>query len=328
MTRTTCQLAIDVSEATTWPKMGFAKVDGVRAAFFEGDGIHGRSMDPFKNSALVARFSDPVYFGFDGELTIHGWLTTNDVPAGETLCGLTTGLCNRAKIKKGETELPQSAVWNLFDFLHPDVVHLPYLQRYEALREAITTHMPANVRLLPYEWIENEEQARAFEARMLDEGYEGAIYRNPNALHKSGRATAKAQDFWRFKPVSDKDAYVVGFEEAQENGNEAKTNSLGRTERSSSKAGKTGNGMVGVLICRDFDTNALIRVGPGAMKHDFRVAAFQNPSMIVGHPIKYTSLDTGVKDAPRQARFAELRALTDLLPAQLAMIAQWAPEAA
>lgn len=328
MTRILCQLAIDVDEKMTFPKMGFAKVDGVRGAFFEGTGIHGRSMDPFKNSALVARFSDPVYQGFDGELTINGWLTTNDVPEGETLCSLTTGLCNRSKIKKGETTLPDNAVWNLFDYITPATVGLTYLERYQMLVNRVATSVVPNVNVLPWRWINHEAEARAFEAEMLDLGYEGAIFRDPYALHKSGRATAKLQDFWRFKPTSDKDAYVIGFEEAQENQNEAKTNSLGRTERSSSKEGKVGNGMVGVLICRDFESGELIRVGPGAMKHDFRIAAFQHPPLITGHPIKYTSLDVGTKNAPRQARFAVLRSLSDLLPEQLALVDQWSREAA
>lgn len=315
MPRILPQLAVDVSDKQRFPLMAFPKIDGVRGCRLEGDGLHGRSMDPFKNSALSGMFSDPVYSGMDGEITINGWLTGFDVPEGETLCSLTTGLCNRAKIKKGETALPTNAVWNVFDFLHPDVVHLPYMQRWDALRRAVEEYTPAGVVLVPWRWVNDAAEARAFEIEMLDLGYEGAIFRDPNALHKSGRATERGNDFWRFKPVSDKDAVVLSIEEADQNTNEAKTNSLGRTERSTSKAGLIGKGMIGTLICRDVETGATIRVGAGCMNHTQRVDWFINQNEIVGHPIKYRSLDTGVLNAPRQARFITRRPLSDLVAA-------------
>lgn len=315
MTKTTCQLAVDANyEKMRFPVWGFAKIDGVRAQHFHGF-LAGRSMDAFKNTALVAKFTNPMYEGFDGELTIDGRLT------GDDLCSLTTGLVNRAKLKKGETELPTNAVLNLFDWLHPDVVGLKYGERYEALAlylEALDDHP---LHLLPYTVINNAEEARAFAAEM-SAIYEGAIFRDPEALHKSGRATEKLNDFWRDKPVSDKDCIITGFEEAQENQNEAKTNSLGRTERSSHKENKVGNGMVGTVLAVDVLSGQPIRLGPGSLKHEERIAAFNDPTLIVGHPAKYRSLDTGVQAAPRHARFVTLRARADMTPADLALVAQ------
>lgn len=302
------QLAVDFNPAKArYPLMGFQKIDGVRAVHVTG-GLTGRSMDPFKNSAVVAKFAYAGYAGFDGEMTIDG-LLTNETLDGETLCSLTTGLMNRAKIKKGETALPDNVVWNLFDWLHPMVVDLTYLARYNQL-----LHLPPapHMRVLPFVWIENEEQALAWIDKCLAEKYEGAIFRDPEAKHKSGRATEKLNDFWRFKPVSDKDAIVLSVEEAMENQNEAKTNSLGRTERSAHFENKVGNGMIGCLVCRDVETSQTIRVGPGAMTHKDRIASFQDQTLIVGHGIKYRSLDTGVKDAPRQARFVCRRAKEDM----------------
>jgi DNA ligase-1 len=316
MTKTTCQLAVDANyEKMRFPVWGFAKIDGVRAQHFHGF-LAGRSMDPFKNTALVAKFTSPAYDGFDGELTIDGRLV------GDDLCSLTTGLVNRAKIKKGETYLPTNAVLNLFDWLHPEVAHLKYGERYAALELYLDT-MPGddNLYLLPYTVIRNAEEARIFAAEM-SAIHEGAIFRDPEALHKSGRATEKLNDFWRDKPVSDKDCIITGFEEAQANGNEAKVNSLGRTERSSHQENKVGNGMVGTVLAVDVLSGQPIRLGPGSMKHDFRIAAFNDPTLIVGHPAKYRSLDTGVKDAPRHARFVTLRARADMTPEDLALVAK------
>lgn len=334
MTQVTLQLAhnIDFSLAK-FPLWGFWKIDGVRAAHVRG--FVGRSMDPFKNTALNERFASKVYEGFDGELTIDGRLTAEGLPEGETLCGLTTGLVNRAKIKKGEAALPDNAVWNLFDYLHPSAVHHSYEVRYSVLEMLLEQKKPANVRLLPYTIINNAEEALAFIDACLDGTApglpgpcEGAVFRDPKALHKSGRPGKRDNDFWRFKPESDKDAICTGFEEALTNNNEAKTNSLGRTERSNHKENKVGNGMVGTVLGVDVLTGKPIRVGPGKMPHAFRVAAFNDPTLLVGHPFKYASLDTGVKDAPRQGRFVSLRAKEDMTPEDLALLSLWQKEAA
>lgn len=306
------QCAIDILPdfaSMRFPVMGFYKVDGVRGCHLTGK-FTGRSLEDMKNTAIVAKFSHPFYRGFDGELTIDGLLTCADLPEGETLCSLTTGLTNRSKLRKGEVELPSNVVWNLFDLLTEEMLHLPYLARYEELlREAET--LPY-IYVLPYRWIADAEEAAAFIEECLEKNYEGAIFRDPKAMHKSGRATVKQNDFWRFKPTSDKDAIVLRLEEAMENQNEAETNALGRTQRSAHKENLVGKGMVGTLVCRDIGTGKTIRVGPGKLTHRDRIHYWFNPEEIVGEAIKYCSLDTGVKNKPRQARFISLRAKSDL----------------
>lgn len=316
MTQITPTLAVDLDlEKARFPLMAFHKIDGVRASHFKGH-LHGRSMDPFKNSAVVAKFSGAEYAGFDGEMTIDGRLNNNGLD-GETICSLTTGLMNRAKVKKGEDSLPTNVVWNLFDWVDQSTVGMTYLERYIALESRVAAERPAGVRVLRYVLIESAEEALAFISRCVDEGYEGAIFRDPQALHKSGRATAKGNDFWRFKPVSDKDALVTGYEEAMENQNEAKTNSLGRTERSTHKENLVGKGMVGTILATDVATGLPIRLGPGSMSHEERKRCWEaylanHSASGVGDYCKYTSLDTGVLDQPRQARFATWRAKEDV----------------
>lgn len=297
-------------DTATYPLMGFRKVDGVRAGHLHGF-FHGRSLDPFKNTALNEKFNGAQYAGFDGELTVDG-LLTDETLDGETLCSVTTGLTNRSKLAKGETELPCNAVWNLFDYLGPDAIDLEYYERYKALCRVVGERLPKNVRILTFEWINNPDEARAWIDDCLEKNYEGAIFREPKAKYKSGRATATANDFWRYKPVSDKDAVVVGFEAALANNNEATINSRGRTERSAHQENRVAKEEVGVLIGFCLERNDVVRIGPGRMKAVDKAASYADPTLIVGHPIKYTSLDVGVKDAPRQARFKERRAWADL----------------
>ncbi len=312
--------------------MGFTKVDGVRASHLKGF-FHGRSMDPFKNHALNALFHHETYAGFDGELTIDG-LLTDETLDGETLCSLTTGLTNRSKIKKGETELPSNGVWNLFDLLDETTLDLPYLERYEALVARVNTTSPPRVTVLPFVWIRNAAEARAWIAKCLELNYEGAIFRCPKAKHKSGRATAKGNDFWRYKPVSDKDAIVTGVYEALANNNEKTINSRGHSERSSHKENKVAKGTVGGFFAIDVETGQKIKVPAGCMKQAERLEVWEiwlsNPGAVRGRPIKYCSLDVGVKDAPRQGRWVAWRSKEDMTPADLALVEQhvWTAEAA
>jgi DNA ligase-1 len=318
--KTLPQLAVDIDPAcknARYPLWGFVKVDGVRGEHITGK-FTGRSLEDMANTALVAMFSGPEYAGFEGELTIDGYLRNCDLPAHltapdkpgdkpKTLCSLTTGITSRGKLRKGETELPTNLIWNLFDNLHPRVIDLTYEERYDDLSDRFQMHRPANVRLLRYTVINNAEEAVAFCLKCLDDGYEGAIFRDPKAKHKPGRATAKLNDFWRFKPASTKDCVITGFEEAMENLNEKTTNALGRSERSSHAENKVGKGMIGAFLATDTATGQPIRLGPGSSTHKQRVDWFNDPSQIVGWPSEYVSLDTGVKDAPRQARFSRRR---------------------
>lgn len=310
-----------------FPLWGFVKVDGVRGVNTNLR-FSGRSMENLKNTALVEKYSGAKYNFFDGEMTIHGYLRDSDLPddlaapdkAGDerkTLCSLTTGITNRAKLRKGETTLPTNVVWNLFDYLDPGMADAPYRLRYAKLVRLVDENfgadrLRAGVRVLPYTVVENAEEAQAFIEKCLDEGYEGAIFRDPESARKNGRATARDNDFWRFKPASTKDCLITGFEEALENRNEATTNALGRTERSSHQENLVGKGMIGTVLAIDKVSGKPIRLGPGMMTHKERVDWFNDPTQIIGWAAEYVSLDVGVKDKPRQARFKRRREKYDL----------------
>ena len=309
-------------EKVRYPLMAFRKVDGVRAGRLY-EHFHGRSLDPFKNTAINARFAGAEYAGFDGELTIDGILTSvalkKRIEAGalvadplSSLCSLTTGLTNRSKIEKGETALPANGIWNLFDLLSDDVIHLPYKQRYDALVSRVAATTPAYARVLDFVWINSAEEALEWIAECLALGFEGAIFRDPEALYKSGRATSKLNDFWRFKPKSDKDGVIVGYAAALANNNEAVRNSRGHLERSAHQENKVAKDEVGKLFIYMLDTDTVETVSPGKMLHDFRAAAFADPTLIVGKPCKVESLDTGVKKALRQAFFKDFRSYEDM----------------
>ena len=116
----------------------------------------------------------------------------------------------------------------------------------------------------------------------------------------------------RIKRFTDSEAVVTSIEEGRINLNEATVNELGRTERSSHAENQVPSGMLGKLHCLDLKTGNRIIVSPGAMDHPTRVLYFNQPGLIVGKTITYTSFEKGVKDAPRFANFKNIRSAEDM----------------
>lgn len=280
-----------------FPCLGFRKIDGVRMLNIDDKAV-GRSLKPHANKHVTAKFSKPIYDGFDGEVTF-GYIQ------GDSLCRDTTSVLNTIE---GTPEV----VWNLFEYIPKHLQDKPYKERYNALERYWDDYPDKHIKIVPYTVINSIEEAEAFYQESLDLGYEGAIFRDPEAPHKSGRCTAKEAAYVRMKPSSDKEAIVLRLEEAMENLNEAKVNELGHTERSSHKENKVGKGMVGMLVCRDVLSGQEINVGAGKMTHGERYYFWDNPEEIVGKFIKYKSMDSGVKDKPRFPRFMSIRAESDM----------------
>ena len=297
-----------------WDKLKFPcwampKIDGVRMLNVNGKSV-GRSLKPYKNKAITAAYSQTIFSGFDGEMTANGDTTS------PSLCRDTTSIINTIS---GGTNV----VWYIFDYVDESVIHLPYSERYFRVRDLIDDVFKYNdmdynldscvqAKIVPFVTVNSVQEAQQFYEKCLVEKFEGAIFRDPKALHKNGRCTENESAYVRAKPSSDKEAIVLELIEAQENLNEAKTNELGYTERSSHKENKVGKGMVGSFICKDVTTGNTITVGAGKATHEERVDFWNNPDTIIGKYIKYLSMDTGVKDAPRFARYICIRSEEDM----------------
>lgn len=283
------------------PILGLPKVDGVRCMNITGSPT-GRSLKPHANKFVTEKYNSPRTFGFDGEITF------GDI-RGESLCRDTTSVLNTIE---GEPKV----WWNLFDYWRDDLLDKPYIDRYNEMLAMEEKHREwfklMNIRIIPYTILHTIEEVEAFYQQCLDKGYEGAILRDPNGKVKFGRATVKEGAYLRMKPQSDKDAKVVRLVEAQENLNEAKINELGHTERSSHKENKVGKGMVGMLVCVDLESGIEIDVGAGKLTHEERIHYWNHPEEMVGQFIKYRSMDKGVKDKPRFARYICKRTESDI----------------
>lgn len=308
------QLAEDaILDQVRFPCYFQPKIDGVRALNLNGT-LTGRSLDPFKGTGITEYFSKPEFQFLDGEMTLgHNPAST------DRLCAATTGAMGRFK---GVETMPDLHWW-VFDYLkNPE---LSYAHRHAQLVSLVQGLNNPRIHVVAYQLCLNRTQLDAWISWAFDSGYEGAIIRNPEAPYKEGRATKKGQELWRVKPWADAEILVTGITEGAKNGNEAKTNSLGRTERSSAKAGMIPNGMVGSIqgtLITDFKdpfTGKVlfgkglgITVGPGEMTEKEAKYFFENPSEIIGHIVKFKSMTHGVKDLPRFPTYVSHRIAEDL----------------
>lgn len=316
------QLAADaVLEQMLFDAYGQPKIDGVRALNTTGQ-LTGRSLDPFEGFGITDYFSKPDFTGFDGEMTL------GDVPNDpDRLCARTSGAMGRIYEEGKKVLLTQMADlhWWIFDCLDEHTRKLPYAARWEAAERRVRLLQHPRLHIVPFEVVKDIDAAKAKISAFLDDNYEGAIFRNPNALPKEGRPSKKGQELWRVKPWQDDEMLVTGMTEGERNENEAKTNTLGRTERSSAKAGKVANGVVGNLkgtLLKDirssvtgkllFPAGLAVTVGAGELTAQQRKHYFDNPHEIVGHVVKFKHLAHGTLDLLRMGTYISHRLPADM----------------
>lgn len=132
---------------------------------------------------------------------------------------------------------------------------------------------------------------------------------HPASPYKHGRSTAKEGYLMKLKRFIDSEAVVIGIEEEMFNGNEATTNELGRTKRSTAKAGLVPKGRMGKLHVRDFKSGVEFHIGTGFTDAD---KAWWWAEDRRGLMVKYKSFPVGVKDLPRHPVYLGIRDPGDL----------------
>ena len=296
-------LADDVDlDKLDFPVILMKKYDGVRALVPDGKAV-GRSLKQYKNKVMTATLSHPLLSGFDMEV-IGTYENDPD------LCRHTTSLVNTI-----EGSLPP--VVKVFDYLIEETKSLGYSERMAALaahlfvEDEFFRDFPVKVEVPEMYYCENVDQLNKFYTEALENNYEGVIIRKIDGSHKNGRCTIKEGNYLRLKPTGDAEGIVIRLEEAYENQNEAKTNELGHTERSTHQENMVAKGMIGALWLRLADGSE-VKVGAGKLNHEERKFYWENPCEIIGKLVKYAFLATGQKDKPRHPRFISFRCVEDM----------------
>lgn len=274
-----------------FPIYASPKLDGIRASVVGGR-LLSRTLKEIPNRHIFGMF-DSGYEGFDGELIVGP--TTSPTCYRDTVSGVMSF-----------TGVP-AFKWFVFDLWN---IEQCFRYRKKILEQHAGDPKAHNrIEFMSHISLNNREELDAYEAEQVGLGHEGIMLADPNARYKFGRATTKGGELLKVKRFTDSEAVVIGIEEEMFNGNEAETNELGRTKRSTAKAGLVGKGTMGALIVRDVKTGVEFNIGTGFTAEDrawwwqYRGGMGKNPSLTV----KYKSFPIGIKSKPRHPVFLGLR---------------------
>lgn len=275
------------------------KLDGVRASVVNGQ-LVSRALKLIPNQEIQDTLARPEFEGLDGELIVGS-------PT-DPACMRTTTSFVMAPNKTGE-----SWCYHVFDKWNEEGGF--------TLRHARAHALVANLsvaKMVPFRIAGTSEELDAIEAERLAEGHEGVIARDPSAPYKFGRSGVTGP-LLKIKRFVDFEAEVIGVYEEMHNANEAVKNALGRTERSTKKAGKVGKGTLGGLVLRALNgpcEGIEFRCGTGFDKGDRAQfwseaqAPAQDGSGLNGMVAKVKSFPIGVKEKPRHPVFLGWRDLS------------------
>jgi DNA ligase-1 len=254
------------------------KLDGIRCIVFDGV-AYSRSLKPIPNKFIQAYVKHhwEMLDGIDGELIV------GDKNAPDVFNQSTSG------VMRIECE-PDFTFW-VFDRWSPKVT---WLERYAGLVNLDRDdRLPLRVEVLPHYSISCDEQLDEFEAEMLAQGAEGVMIRDTDAKYKCGRSGTKTPELQKVKRFVDNEFQIIGWEPKYTNTNEAKTNELGRTERSTAKEGMVALDTMGSLILCNSKGDTF-SCGSG-MTDAIRADLWQRRETLMGQlaKVKYFDVGTG-----------------------------------
>lgn len=282
-------------ELLSFPRLASPKLDGIRAYVRNGK-LYTRRGKLVPNRYTQSLFATPHLEGVDGELIVGA-------PYGKGVFQRTSSGVMTIKGK------PQVRFW-VFDNI--GLPASPYAKRLESLNALVPTRVTVHgVVPIPHKLIRNQREADAFTAQCLKRGYEGSMMRDPDAPYHIGRCGKTTPYLLRIKPKVRCEVRIVGFEELKHNDNEAFTNELGRTRRSSAKAGKRGGNTLGKFVTEWKDANGKVwplKVGTGqGMTQKFRKFVWENQSKFLRKWLSIEYQEVGMKDVPRSPSAVGIR---------------------
>ena len=276
------------------------KLDGIRCMIQNGVAL-SRSLKPIPNKHVQSVIGRKEFNGFDGELIV-GEPTNNDAYRNTT-----------SRIMS-ENKKFKFSFWIFDYFLKNDTYanrqkEITFLKQVK-LQKLIPEH-DHTLKMLGTKTINSMKELEEYEVSCLKIGYEGVILRDPNAMYKHGRSTAKEGGLIKVKRFSDSEARILAMEEQMKNNNEKKVNELGRSQRSSHKANKSPKGTLGALVVKDVYSGVQFNIGTG-FTDSVRDQLWKHKEDLIGTTVKYKYFDIGVKEAPRHPVYLGIRIPEDM----------------
>lgn len=275
-----------------YPVWASSKLDGVRAVI-RGGVLYSRNLKPIPNKELQARYGKSKYNGLDGEL-ICGNHNAKDV--------FTRTMS--AVMSEESDDADHVDFWVFDDFTKPD---LPYHERQAGIDKRVVN---GHQFMILKQWVfDSDDELNEFEETSVNTGFEGIMVRDPMSVYKYGRATAREATLLKVKRFADAEAIIVDIEPLYRNNNEAKTDELGRSKRSSHKENLVALPMLGNMqVLGDGGKWDKVMFGIGSGFTDKQRKEFwETRSKLRFKRVVYKYFESGSKDAPRFPVFKAFR---------------------
>lgn len=285
----------DEAKQTHFPYLASAKLDGIRAMVMDGQ-LFSRNFKPIPNRHLYRHLSHSGLNGLDGEL----------------ICGSPSAAdCYRKTMSAVMSEEGELDVhFYVFDDFTADG---GFQERYSKLKDRLHKlrfhHLGTGIVVVPHVLLATPEALATYEEECLAKGYEGVMLRTPQGPYKQGRSTTREGWLLKLKRFEHGEAVVLAMQPLEENHNAAALDELGRTKRSSHKAGKVAVQKLGALRVRDVKTGAEFNIGTG-FTDEQRLAYWDQP--LLTKIVRYKFFPSGNKTAPRFPVFDGWRSKLDL----------------
>lgn len=288
-----------------FPVLASKKLDGIRCMKQNGK-LVSRTLKPIPNENIQKKFAN-LPEGADGELIVGDPCAKNE--AGDSIV-----FRNTTSIVMSSSKPADDVRFFWFDLFSDSKIDQGYLTRLNRMHEEDVRFANKGVVIVGQTEIKNADELAQIEEAWLLEGYEGVMVRAPQGRYKQGRSHVGDGILLKVKRFEDAEATITGSYEKNHNANEEFTNELGRTARSSAKAGMVPMGVLGGFFVTGLNgvwDGVEFKVG-GGFDDAERAKFWKDREAMVGTIIKYKWFTVGSKDKPRFPGFLGIRDREDM----------------
>lgn len=277
-----------------FPLLASPKIDGIRFTAINGE-AQSRSGKRLPNQHFQKYFKELLLDGLDGEVVVG-----SDPACTNTANGT---LFNRTQSAIMTTSgVPEISLHVFDDITKPDNTFT--LRHIDAMQRVQMLNIPC-IKQVCHQVLNSPKEVVAYEEEALLAGYEGIMLRHPDAPYKFGRSTLRQQGLIKVKRFKDDEATVIGFVALERNTNPIVRDAFGLAKRSSHKAGKIADNLLGKLLV----THPIY--GEFSIGSGFDVATreevWNNQSKYINRIVTFKFQPHGTMDAPRTPIFKGFR---------------------
>ena len=275
-----------------FPMIASPKIDGIRIVCHPTLGPVTRSLKPVGNVHVRTRLSHSDFMGLDGEITVG------------PNCGPNVFADTSGSVRCFDGA-PEFTYWVFDEIRYQEPYQTRFTRMSSRIQDAHHECLNYPIEVLEHQNVYCIEDVENYEAECLARGFEGIMLRSPLGKYKFGRSTFKEQILIKVKRFKDDEATVVGFEPLERNQNEQTRNALGLAERSSHKAGKLADSLLGNLLV-DHPHFGTFSIGSG-FDVALREEIWQNREAYLGKTVTFKYQPIGTQDSPRFPIFLRFR---------------------